>query len=509
MHATSRTVHFAAVAIVLALLGACAATTPPSVVSDCADDLRASMGNAATQVANSELAEAYPRLAAVIRCPQFDQLDSEARHSVLALAGLVALDLDKATEGHTLLVRASAMPEADAEDWIGRMDAARRLGLRQDAIDSLTQIGRRWPERLEDLNFRIVYEIVGYARLLPASDPAMHGLLDSLFAAAWTLPDGIQPSFLWRDLAVIELDRQQYGRAQQVVGRVQSPHAVVSMRIDRRFDRLRENLPARFDVEAAVSSELALLDEIVRRSPRSLDAVVQLTYALLDARRYDDVLEISANIMRQIEGASGEDAPYGDLEKWIWILDNRARALVALQRWGEAEALLRTAARNSEDGSPNVSHVINLAWFYAEAGRGDEALATLQEVGPEMSPYGFMQMHGARHAAALQTGDGVIAEESFAYLRKNRDDSLETWQWTLVRANRLDEAAALLIERLHDPIRRGDALRELQCYANPPPASQRALWNARWDEIRRREDVVRAIDAVGRIESFPIAQAGD
>ena len=509
MLATSRTASFAAGAIVVALLSSCAATPPPSVEAGCPTDMRESMSEAVKQVADGALAEAYPRLTAIIRCRQFDQFDSEARHSVLALGGFVAIDLGKVAEGHELLVRSSTMPEGDADDWIGRMDAARRLDFRQDAIESLTQVGRRWPQRLAGLNFRVVYEIVGYARLLPASDSAMHGLLDSLFAAAWTLPDGIEPSFLWRDLAVIELDRQEFGRAQEVVNRVQSPHAVVSMRIDRRFDRLREILPVRFDVEAAVSSELALLDEIVGRSPRSLDALVQLTYALLDAGRYGDVLEISSNVMRQIEVASNANAPYDDMENWIWILDNRARALVAVQRWNEAEALLRTAARNRENGSQNVSHVINLAWFYAEAGRGEEALATLQEVGPEMSPYGFMQMHGARHAAALQNGNGAIAEESFDYLRNHRDDSLKTWQWALVRADRLEEAAALLIERLHDPVQRGDALRELQDYADPVPASQRALWNARWREIRSREDVRGAIDAVGRIESFPIAQAGD
>ena len=467
------------------------------------------MSEAMKLVASGGLAEAYPRLTEIVHCAQFDQLESEVRYSVLSLAGFVAMDLDKTGDGHGFLVRSSEMPEAQADDWIGRMEAARRLNLRQDAIESLTQIGRRWPESLKELNFRVVYEVVGYARQLPVSDPSMRELLDSLFAAGWTLPDGIEPSFLWRDLAVIELEREEFRRAQEVVGRVQAPHAVVSMRIDRRFDSLRETLPVRFDVEAAVSSELALLDEIVRRSPRSLDAVVQLTYALLDARRYDDVLEISDGIMRQMEGTSAEDAPYDDMDKWIWILDNRARALVAMERWSEAEALLRTAARNQEDGGRNVSHVINLAWFYAEAGRSDEALATLHEVGPEMSAYGFMQMHGARHVAALQKGDGAIAEESFAYLRKNRDDSLKTWQWTLVRADRLDEAAALLIERLHDPVQRGDALGELQNYANPPPASQRAVWNARWAEIRGREDVRHAVDAVGRIESFPIAQAGD
>jgi hypothetical protein len=168
---------------------------------------------------------------------------------------------------------------------------------------------------------------------------------------------------------------------------------------------------------------------------------------------------------------------------------------------------LRVAAQAQEDGSRNVSNVINLAWFYAEAGRSEEALATLQEVGRDMSPYGFMQMHGARHAAALQSGDAAIAGESLAYIEKHRDDSLDTWQWALVREDRLDEAASLLIERLQDPVMRGDALYDLQDFADPPPAPQRALWNERWEQIKSRADVREAVVAVGRIESFRIPQA--
>jgi hypothetical protein len=101
----------------------------------------------------------------------------------------------------------------------------------------------------------------------------------------------------------------------------------------------------------------------------------------------------------------------------------------------------------------------------------------------------------------------VIAGESLEYLDKHRKDSLDMWQWTLVRANRLDEAAALLIERLRDPVLRNDALCDLQDYTDPPQLPQRALWVERWVQIRNRPDVRSAIDAVGRIEKFRITQA--
>jgi hypothetical protein len=313
---------------------------------------------------------------------------------------------------------------------------------------------------------------------------------------------------MWRDLAALELDRNKLARAKEVVSRVQSPHVVISMRIDRRFDRLRSAVPKYFDVDAAVKNELAMMSSIAQRSPRSLDAVVQLTYSQLGAGLYEDTLKTAADTMSRIEAAPAKEAPYDDMDKVIWILDNRARALAALQRWSEAEKEVRDAADRKEDGGRNISNIINLAWFYAEAGRADDALATLLDLGQDMSAYGLMQMHGVRYAAALQKGDTQIANESLTYLVEHRNDALNMWQWTLVRANRLDEAAALLIERLRDPTLRGEALDDLQDYANPPQQAQRAVWNARWLEIRNRPDVRHAIDAVGRIEKFRIPSGG-
>lgn len=468
------------------------------------DVYRYALARAVQQVKDSELEEAYPALLGVIRSRVFGQLESHERHWALFVAGLVALDLGKPAEAHPLLVKASAMPQADGDDWVGRLNAARLLNQREDALQALTKVARKWPESLKELDYRVVSEIYGQAHHVPNGEAALYELLDALYVARWKLPEDIEPSYMWRDLAALDLERNKLARAQEVVSRVQSPHVVISMRIDRRFDRLREAVPQYFDVDAAVAKALVMMRSIMERSPRSLDAVVQFTYSQLAAGLYEDMLKTAADAMSRIQAAPAKEPPYDDMDKVIWILDNRARALAALQRWSEAEKEVREAADRKEGGDRNVSNIINLAWFYAEAGRSDEALATLLDIGQDMSAYGFMQMHGVRYAAALQRGDAQIANESLAYIVEHRNDAMDLWQWTLVRANRLDEAAALLIERLRDPMLRGQALDDLQDYANPPPQAQRAVWNARWIEIRERPDVRRAIDAVGRIEKFGI-----
>jgi uncharacterized membrane protein len=495
------------------LLGVCvagpagSAETPnatPSPEIPAVDVYRYALQRALKQVSEEELADAYPALLGVIRSPVFDQLTPAEQHWALFVAGLVALDLDKPAAAHPLLVRACAMPDADGDDWVGRLNAARRMDLREDMVLSLTQIARQWPKSLEELIYQVVTETVSYAHYLPGGEAPLHQLLDSLYTARWTFPEKIEPSYMWRDLAALEIDRKQFARAKEVVSRVMSPHVVIGMRIDRRFDRLRASVPKYFDVEAAVKGELATMRAIVQRSPRSLNAIIELTYSQLGAGLYEQTLATTSEVLRKIEAAPSKEPPYDDMDKVIWIYDNRARALARMQRWSEAESEVRSAADRKEDGERNVSNVINLAWFYAEAGRSDEALATLVDLGQTMSKYGLMQMHGVRYAAALQKGDAEIANESLAYLLEHRKDSLDTWQWTLVRANRLDEAAELLIERLRDPVLRSDALYDLQDYGNPPPQAQRAIWNERWRRIRDRPDVREAIDAVGRIEKFRI-----
>lgn len=496
-----------------ALLGVCVAgpagsaevpNATPSPEIAAVDVYRYALQRAVKQVSEGELADAYPALLGVIRSPVFDQLSSAQRHWALFVGGLVALDLQKTAEAHPLLVRACAMPEADGDDWVGRLNAARLLDQREDMVLSLTQIARQWPKSLDELIYQIVTETVGYAHHVPNGEIVLHELLDALYTAKWTFPEKIEPSYMWRDLAALEIDRKELARAKEVVSRVQSPHVVIGMRIDRRFDRLRASVPKYFDVDAAVKNELAMLHAIVQRSPRSLNAIVELTYSQLGAGLYEETLATTAEVLRKIEAAPPKEPPYDDMDKVIWIYDNKSRALVATQRWSEAEKEVRAAADRKEDGEPNVSNVINLAWFYADAGRADEALATLVDLGQGISKYGLMQMHGVRYAAALQKGDAEIANESLTYLVEHRNDSLDMWQWTLVIANRLDEAAALLIERLRDPVLRGTVLHDLQDYNTPPPRAQRAVWNARWLQIRDRPDVRKAIDAVGRIEKFHV-----
>jgi hypothetical protein len=80
----------------------------------------------------------------------------------------------------------------------------------------------------------------------------------------------------------------------------------------------------------------------------------------------------------------------------------------------------------------------------------------------------------------------------------------------LLCLNDLDGLAELMIRRLNDPVARPEALKSLQ--AGPANAfdEQPFMRTIREREatLRAREDVLQAVDAVGRIETIPVRVGG-
>ncbi len=148
------------------------------------------------------------------------------------------------------------------------------------------------------------------------------------------------------------------------------------MRVDKRFDPITKMSPEIFNIDKAVELDIAILRGIVGKSPRSLQHVIDLTYALLKARRYDEVLALTEAVTQNTD--SGKPA-YDDKENLIWILNNRAIALGGL-------------------------------------GRRDEELELLIR---EVSPYGRLQLESVRHCAALQLNDKEAAASALLIQRLN------------------------------------------------------------------------------------------
>ena len=95
--------------------------------------------------------------------------------------------------------------------------------------------------------------------------------------------------------------------------------------------------------------------------------------------------------------------------------------------------------------------------------------------------------------------------QAMDYMSQHRNDAPRTYQSMLLWTNNPDAWAQYMIERLHDPRMRRDALLDLQIYtavgAQRPSEVER---QKRFREFADRPDVRAAVQEVGVIETFSI-----
>lgn len=482
-------------------------TTPAEVREPAANtyiDLLTTISKAFEYMNGGDFAHAEPVLQKAIENPGFVQLDNEIQLAVLSASGYAARELKEWPEAHASFTRASEMPQATGEDWRGRMWAAYMLDDSTDAVFSLTTIANSWPDTLAVFSDRFVFHIAYEADKLPDHNLSFN-LLNALYNRNFEVGDGREPGFLWRRLAMALIDRNQLERATEVASRVHSARELILMQADARFYSVLETDPARFDVIKGLSSEIAQLRSTAGKEPSKLEHMVELQYLLLAARQYDEVVRIADTAIAAISNGKKDQPAFDDIDDRLpWIMDNRAQALVRLGRPDDAINQFTEAARMNEHGEKNVSQAINLAELLMALNRADEALAAISKVG-DASPFGQMQLQYVKFVTAYQKKDTKSADAAMSYLQGHQKDAVSAYSDALLIADRLDEAAQLLIKRLEDEDTRPLTLLNLQEFAlHTYETPLEKLLRERFETIKSRPDVQEALGKIGRIKKYDI-----
>jgi hypothetical protein len=447
---------------------------------------------------------AGPELDKALHAPGFAGLPEEVRSQTIYLAGLIAWETGEYDKAHGFAVRATHLPEADNTAWMLRYSSAFAIKNYGDAAYSLTMFTQRWPRKLDDVLPDAVVQL-HYQLKRAHEDETDRLMLDELFDAGWK-NKGTEPSNLWRDLALLHLQRDEVARATKVALRVTSGQIALSMRVDKRFDAITLAHPDAFDVDRLIAKEIADTKAQIAAHPDQLQPITDLQELFLLTGQPRNVLSISDAIVARAEKREGAKAYTDFSERYNWILDYRSRAFKRQGQWDKAIATEVLAARIPEQGGINVSQSINLGELYAELDQPDNATNAIIQLG-DVSPFGQMQMEGVKLRAAVDRHDEQAASAAMAYLRAHRAEDLDTWQDALLLRGQLDEAAALLIERLENPEWRTDALVDVQHYADVARTPMEKTIHDRWNIITARPDVQAAVQKVGRIETFAIAPA--
>jgi beta-barrel assembly-enhancing protease len=451
---------------------------------------------------NNDDSAAAAVLDAAIHANGFAKLPDAERYQALLLAGLVDYDRDKHASAHDLLTRATSFSQSDSIAWYFRLAAAYDLNDYKDSAHCVITIAQRWPDTLEKVSRQSIYTIDFHLE----GDPQLQrDYLQALFDVEWNDPDG-EASVLWRQLARLWLDRGDTQKAAIAAARITSSRVALAMLVDVRFDSITQKNVEAFDVDRLAQKEIADTRARTAAEKDLLSPVVVLQGLLLDTQHYDEALAIADDVIAKSKDGKGPSL-YKDFDdRYIWLLDQRARTLARMGRWDEAADQWVRAARRPEQGQMNVSQILNLGQFYADLQRPKDALATIAELG-NMSPYGRMQLEMVKLEVALQQQDKAAIAEHLAYMREHRADAIATWQNALLLSGDLDAAGDLLVERLQSAQWRSDALTDMQHYANIRTTPVDAERLKRWNTVISQPKVQQALAKVGRIEHFNLEPA--
>jgi beta-barrel assembly-enhancing protease len=461
------------------------------------------LADASQLIADRNWPKALAVLQAIVDAKSFSKLDRDSQYKILTISGKTALNHGPPQLAYGYLVRVTSMPQADFDDWFARLRAAEILGNNADTVGTLTIVLRRWPDRVRYLNDDWIFHIIGEAKELGSG--AALPLLQSLYEAHWKQKWDIEPSALWRDLALDLVERGQSSEASAVAAHVTDPYILIAMRTDRRFDALVAATPGRFDIVAAADRAIEALQAASEGAPRSLELKWRVIKALMTRQHYDAALAASDSVLLDIRSTNAPEKLYEDFaDQRSMFLEFRATALERLERWDEAVAQMSAASTLHEKYSGNVDQIIDLGVLYCELGRPNDGLSAIGRLIAKTSAFGTMLLEDVRLDAAVQLGDSKQVARSLDYMRAHRADAPSAYEDALVIANQVDRAAAELIRQLLDKDQRQQALLSVQVFLPAPDTPRDMELEARRRAMINRRDVQAAIKKVGRVESYGV-----
>jgi hypothetical protein len=487
----------------LAMLSGCAtqhAAVPPQAPSaaapaaaaTAATGVHAQLEQALTLAREHSFDKADAAVTAVIASADFPTLGAAERHQALSLGAMLALQAHDPKRAQALARRACEMHEEQSYDWLLRVEAGIAAADAADTVLASKVVAERWPELLPQ----------SLQRLENASEAMRYQVLSGLFN--FSMPhEPIGASAWWRDLALLQLERGERGPAVTTLKRVNNAYVAVSIEADRRFDPIRSE--AHINVEDVAQAAVDAAAKRAQNNPDKLQPLNELAELLGESLLLPQVLQVADGAIEQVTKLG--DVAYSDYDpEYSQLLDQRAQVLAAMGRWDAALIQMKAASALPENGTGNVSQVIDLAGLYNDLGQPQDARDTLAKLKPDnTSAVGLMQYHKETLRAALALGDKRAAQAALEFMETHREDALDVYQEALLAADRQEAGAKLLEQRLANVRTRSAALLAVQEYEDVSLTPVQQEDQRRWKQLLARADVKEAINRVGRVGSYHLA----
>ncbi len=447
-------------------------------------------------------ARADPLLQDVIADARFGQLPEDDRRRLLSAAAWSAAHNGRLPAAAAWFAQVAELGSDDPDDWYRMSLVALDQHDQDAAARAMTILIGRWPEVLPNLSPDLVYPL---AQQGDTSTPDRLAFQQALFDANWKGGSAGTPSGIWYQLARSRLSQGDMDRARIVARRITDPGTLILMRADRRFDPVLDASSWRANVTHANVREIERARRLAEAYPDQLEPLVSLGHQLLLGGQHEEAIALSDATLARIASAPLDAPPFTDLDRQVWLMNYKSLALRRMGRIEEAVDELRRASQLGENGQPNVSQALNLGSLECDRGNAEAALAAAAVAGEaDMSPYGQAVRAAIRHCAALQLGDQPAAAAALKELAGLVDDAPIRYLEALLLGEQPDQAADLMRKLLASESERSEALEWAQDCRLPEPLAVQVRERALRQAFLARDDIVDAINAVGRVERYDL-----
>lgn len=437
---------------------------------------------------------AYDLAHGVVNGPRFATLPADLQLAARTVQAAGASGLGRHAEAQAIVRQMTAAPDATADLWLTQLDIDAAAEDNAAMALTLTEIARRYPDQL--LQMEEIY--VAYVASLAGQGPEAFDLIEALKAAGWDTQDPTGTDVLSRDQALRWLERGDPARAEAHLADITSPSVLLSVETDHRFATLGRG-QGTLNLEAEIARDLDASRRLVETHPELLRHRISLAHSLSMAGLNDEAL--SAAEAAVALGSRGPDGPL----LFGFALETQARMLFVLGRHDEAIAVMRRAAAVPEDGQSNISQTLELSDLYWALGDGDTALALVRNLDRDrMDRFGRLSRATSEVCATQLTGDQALRDAALAELAAEWREEPGLYIAALMCVEDHETAVAVTLERLADPDMRAAALAELHGYriaGQSTPVIDRFM--AAWDTLRTDPQVQAAAARHGQIVDTP------
>ncbi len=352
-------------------------------------------------------------------------------------------------------------------------------------------------------------------------DELLFDLLRTLFEDNYVPFDPFdRPDIFMFDYAAMSIDRGDTSNAKRIVESLVDPGVILRVRIDRRFDFVREDIALAdfFDLEKAADRYSEILRQLVESNSMYAKGYVVHARSLLGSWRIDEALAIIEPVALRIREPNANEFFFDMEQHKSWVLETYSTALLYQKYPEQSEDMIREATRIPDQGKPNVNQRVSYGVELLSSGATEKSLQTLNAAKQnDMNPVMRLSIESLKVCTKALLPEPLDYSSNLNYLVEHERLQPLSLTLALLCIDDMDAAARHLVQRLQDPSQRNDALFDLQHAENSlrsgrmnhehvtldDLSAEHMMWH-RFEQLRQRNDVRRVIDQFGRIEVVPL-----